>query len=89
MLDSLGWTMSGEPKVESMSQMAGDVEIVMNTATVNYIDEALMMDISLQISDQGTTKYPGNSEDQFTSLFMTIRGLYLQALPYRNTYLQG
>ncbi len=72
-LDSLGWTMSGEPQVESMSQMVGDVEIIMNTATVNYIDEALMMDISRQISDLDGTKYPGNSEEQFTSLFMTIR----------------
>lgn len=72
-LDSLGWTMSGEPQVESMSQMIGDVEIVINTATVNYIDEALMMNISRQISDLDGTKYPGNSEEQFTSLFMTIR----------------
>ena len=72
-LDSLGWTMSGEPQVESMSQMVGDVEIIMNTATVNYIDEALMMDISRQISDLDGTKYPGNSKEQFTSLFMTIR----------------
>ena len=72
-LDSLGWIMQDEPRIESMSQMVGDVEIAMNTATVNYIDEDLMMDISRQISDLGVTKDPGDSEGQFTSLFMTIR----------------
>jgi len=72
-LDSLGWTMSGEPQVESMIQMVGDVEIVMNTATVNYIDEDLMTDINRQISDQGGIKDPGNSEGDFSSLFMTTR----------------
>jgi hypothetical protein len=72
-LDSLGWTMSGEPQVESMIQMVGDVEIVMNTATVNYIDEDLMTDINRQISDLGATKDPGNSDGEFTSLFMTTR----------------
>ncbi len=72
-LDNLGWIMSGEPQVESMSQMVGDVEVVMNTATVNYIDEALMMDINRQITDLGVTKDSVNSEAQFTSLFMTIR----------------
>lgn len=72
-LDSLGWIMPDEPQIESMIQMVGDVEIVMNTATVNYIDENLMMDISRQISDLGVTKDPGGSEGQFTSLFMTIR----------------
>ena len=72
-LDSLGWIMQGEPKIESIIQMVGDVEIVMNTATVNYIDEYLMMDISRQISDLGVTEDPGGSEGQFTSLFMTIR----------------
>ena len=72
-LDSLGWTMSGEPHIESMIQMVGDVEMVMNTATVNYIDEDLMTDINRQISDQGGTKDPGNSEEEFSSLFMTTR----------------
>ncbi len=72
-LDSLGWTMSGEPQVESMIQMVGDVEIVMNTVTVNYFDEDLMTDINRQISDQGGTKDPGNSEEEFSSLFMTTR----------------
>ena len=72
-LDSLGWTMSGEPQVESMIQMVGDVEIVMNTATVNYNDEDLMTDINRQISDLGVTKDPGNSEGEFYSLFMTTR----------------
>ncbi len=72
-LDSLGWTMLGEPQVESMIQMVGDVEIVMNTATVNYIDEDLMTDINRQISVQGGIKDPGNSEGDFSSLFMTTR----------------
>jgi hypothetical protein len=72
-LNSLSWTMSGEPQVESMSQMIGDVEIVMNTATVNYIDEALMTDIDRQISNLGGTKDPGDGEEGFSSLFMTIR----------------
>ena len=72
-LDSLGWTMSGEPQVESMIQMVGDFEIVMNTATVNYNDEDLMTDINRQISDLGVTKDPGNSEGEFYSLFMTTR----------------
>ena len=71
-LDSLGWTMSGEPSVESMSQMVGDVEIVINTATVNYIDEDLINDINRQINDLDNSEYPGNREDQFTSLFMTV-----------------
>lgn len=75
-LDELGWIQSGDITRDSMIQDVGGVEVVINTATVSYIDEDLMEDINrqIQVLTGGMRSADDKSEDeQLTSLFFTIR----------------
>jgi len=75
-LNSLGWEQLDEIQQESIIEYVGDMEIVINTAVVNYIDKSLQDDITRQIHDYSNEyNSPSDSQEQnqFTSQFMTIR----------------